>query len=42
LEGWKDALALILANRSKKDQDAICSLGDQLNQLNATNEAYLW
>lgn len=42
LEGWKDALALILANRPKKDQDAICGLGDQLKQLNATNEAYLW
>ncbi|RCH91957.1 vesicle coat component, partial [Rhizopus stolonifer] len=41
LEGWKDALALVLANRSMNDQEAIHGLGNQLEQAGLTNESQL-
>jgi hypothetical protein len=42
LEGWKNALSFILANRSSKDKEAITGLGDQLKQVGSIHDAYIW
>lgn len=39
---WKNALSLVLSNRSNQDSGAIQGLGDQLRNANSIDEAYIW
>lgn len=42
LAEWKQAVALVLANRSAEDQQSLSYLGQQLKQTGLHQEGLLW